>query len=121
MEKFLKKLIEERDTEYILPLAGKKAPIEDLHVIFYLKPPKSISNSKTKNFLAEQGFIKPVTRPDSDNYLKFLMDVGNDVLWYDDSQCFNIKVEKRYSDKQPRTECYMAYREDKIDFRILNS
>ena len=116
MEKFIKTLLTEED----LPLAGKKGPVEELNVTFYITPPKKVTESKTKKFLYDIEFVNPLTRPDLDNYLKLLMDVGNDILWYDDSQCFNISMSKRYS-QNPRTEVYMKYRKSKVDFRILNN
>lgn len=39
----------------------------------------------------------PTTRPDLDNFLKAVMDAGNDLLWEDDSQIISIKVDKGYT------------------------
>ena len=55
------------------------------------------------------GELKPnpplayTNKPDIDNMLKFVMDAGNNVIWYDDSQIFKVEMEKVYS-LSPRTE-----------------
>lgn len=44
-----------------------------------------------------------VIKPDLDNLVKYILDCGNGILWYDDSQIFKIHAEKTYSNG-PRTE-----------------
>lgn len=43
------------------------------------------------------------SRPDLDNMIKFILDVGNGILYADDAQVVKITAEKKY-DKEPRTE-----------------
>lgn len=40
---------------------------------------------------------EPITRPDTDNYLKGLMDAANGILWLDDSQVVHIDARKLYA------------------------
>ena len=50
------------------------------------------------------GELKPnpplayTNKPDIDNMLKFVMDAGNNVVWYDDSQIWKVEMEKVYSE-----------------------
>jgi len=69
-----------------------------LHVdaTFYFKIPKT----RVKN-LHEDDWM--VSKPDTDNLLKFLLDIGNHILWHDDATVVSISTRKRYS-KDPRTE-----------------
>jgi Holliday junction resolvase RusA-like endonuclease len=43
-----------------------------------------------------------ITKPDLDNLVKWIGDVGNGVLWVDDKQIVNISASKIYGD-EPRT------------------
>jgi len=38
-------------------------------------------------------------KPDIDNLIKFILDCGNGILWYDDKQIANLSAWKRYGDK----------------------
>jgi Holliday junction resolvase RusA-like endonuclease len=42
-------------------------------------------------------------KPDLDNLIKFVLDVGNDILWKDDSCISSIRASKFYG-AEPRTE-----------------
>ena len=63
--------------------------------------PKSFS--KTKQEMALIGSLRPITKPDTDNYLKGIKDACNGVLWRDDSLIVSETCNKFYSD-QPRIE-----------------
>jgi len=63
------------------PLVG---PLK-LSVIFFVKKPK-----KPK-------CLRPITRPDLDNYIKSINDSLNNILWIDDSQICEIRAKKSYS------------------------
>jgi len=63
--------------------------------------PKSLSKKLIEQ--AEDGQIRPITRPDADNYLKSCLDALNGIAFRDDSQAVSIHVHKFYS-HTPRTE-----------------
>ena len=78
---------------------GERRPVEGpvvVTVTAFLAPPKSLS--KAKRALALDGLIKPVTRPDADNYAKAALDGCNAILFRDDSQITDLIVRKRFSD-----------------------
>lgn len=63
---------------------------------FYRPVQKSISQAEREQRLSNQ--LKPVVKPDTDNYIKATLDALNGVLWHDDAQIVKITAEKRYSD-----------------------
>lgn len=93
--------------QYVRLVASQHAPKELLEgplkmdVVVYRPSLKSFSNKKKRE--AEKGIIRPVTRPDVDNYVKGIKDALNKVIWKDDSQVVDLSVSKYYSDK-PRVE-----------------
>ncbi len=78
------------------PLSGSLA----VEVNVYLPVPKSLSAKKAQ--LALDGRMRPITRPDLDNYIKQI-DALNGVCWLDDSQIVTLSATKWYSDR-PRVE-----------------
>ena len=58
-------------------------------------------------------------RPDLDNLVKLICDVGNTIIWEDDKQICRIALEKRYGDN-PRTEFTVhpldPFSENEIEF-----
>ena len=78
---------------------GERRPVEGpvvVTVTAFLGMPKSMS--KVKRSMALDGLIKPVTRPDADNYAKAALDGCNAILFKDDSQIADLIVRKRYSE-----------------------
>jgi Holliday junction resolvase RusA-like endonuclease len=75
----------------------------DVRAVIY----KSIPVSKKKVWKADAlaGRIRPTTKPDWDNFGKIL-DALNKVVWVDDSQIVDGRVQKFYSE-QPRIEIYV--------------
>lgn len=67
----------------------------------YMPIPKSASKKKHADMAA--GAIRPVTRPDTDNIVKSVLDGLNTIAFHDDSQVVDIAAGKWYSE-QPRTE-----------------
>lgn len=69
----------------------------------YRPIPKSMSKKKATQ--AESGIIRPITKPDLDNYLKGVKDALKGVVWKDDSQIVGYAEPfgKFYSAK-PRVE-----------------
>src|SRR5690606_4568443 len=92
---------------YIRLVAAQYAPKElldgplQLTVRVYRPTLKSFSKKKKK--LAEEGKIRPTTKPDTDNYIKGIKDALKNVIWKDDSQVVDLQVSKYYSEK-PRIE-----------------
>jgi Holliday junction resolvase RusA-like endonuclease len=97
--------------EYVKLAASQHAPNElltgplNVHVKIYRNIPKSFSKKKTEE--AETGVLRPVTKPDVDNYYKGIGDALNEVIWKDDSQVVSLIVEKFYS-KRPRAEIQIS-------------
>lgn len=61
------------------------------------------SFSKKKAAAAESGELRPVTKPDVDNYVKGIKDALKQIIWNDDSQVVDLYVSKWYSET-PRIE-----------------
>lgn len=59
--------------------------------------PKSFTNKKIE--LAINGFIRPITRGDVDNYAKTILDALNGIAYHDDAQVTDLEVFKRYGYK----------------------
>lgn len=93
--------------DYVRLVASEHAPDQLLEgpIALWLKvyrpTPKSFSRRKTE--LAEMGKVRPVTKPDVDNYVKSVKDALKNVIWKDDSQVVKVLAEKFYSQK-PRIE-----------------
>jgi len=98
------------DKADFLALVHDKAPQKpfagaiSLQAGFYMPYPKKFL--RTGKF---EGQLKPnapkycITRPDADNYAKYVLDSLNSVFYNDDSQVAVLIVSKKYSFK-PRTE-----------------
>jgi Holliday junction resolvase RusA-like endonuclease len=67
---------------------------------FFFKIPKATSKIRTIAMI--NGSLRPLTRPDASNCIKFYEDCLKDLLFDDDSQVVEIKARKFYSDK-PKT------------------
>ena len=64
----------------------------------FYKIPKATSKKNTE--LMEQGYIKPLGKPDIDNVLKVVLDGLNKIAYSDDAQVVSISGEKFYR-KEP--------------------
>jgi Holliday junction resolvase RusA-like endonuclease len=93
--------------QYVKLVASQHAPnklIEGpilLEVSVFRSIPKSFSKKKASE--AIEGKVRPVTRPDADNFVKSIKDALSKVIWKDDSQVVSMIVHKWYSDS-PRVE-----------------
>lgn len=93
--------------DYVRLAAAEHAPAALLEgplgmvLTVYRSIPKSFS--KKKAALAEDGELRPVSKPDVDNYLKGVKDALKGVIWKDDSQVVEVFAQKRYSSR-PRIE-----------------
>lgn len=54
--------------------------------------------SKKKRTEALAGKIRPVTKPDTDNYIKIILDSLNSIVYKDDNLILEITARKWYSD-----------------------
>lgn len=84
-KKYLKDLIANIDTEYMVSL--------DITYGIGIQKTESIERTALKL----SGVIKPALRPDIDNYDKFILDVLHDVVYDDDKRVININSKKIYS------------------------
>lgn len=75
------------------PVSGALA----VNISIMLPVPKSMSAKKAA--LALEGRLRPITRPDADNYCKAIADCLNGVAWLDDSQIVDLFVSKSYAAK----------------------
>lgn len=72
-----------------------------LKIDIYRPIPKSTSKVRTKK--KEEKEIRPIVRPDVDNYAKTILDGLNGIVFKDDSQIVDMRVRKFYS-INPRVE-----------------
>lgn len=77
------------------PLSG---PLE-VRLVFYRPMLSRFSRKKQKE--AEDGLLRPTTRPDADNLAKSILDPMNGIIFEDDSQVVTLIAEKYYS-TEPR-------------------
>lgn len=101
--------------KYVRLVASQYAPKQLLEgplsmtVIVYRPSLKSFSKKKAQE--AEAGILRPITKPDVDNYIKGIKDALKQVIWKDDSQVVDLRVSKYYSQK-PRIEVEIEALED---------
>ncbi|WP_309087269.1 RusA family crossover junction endodeoxyribonuclease [Domibacillus sp.] len=93
--------------EYVKIVAAQHRPAKllegPLQVKVKVYKPMLKRFSKKKLAEAEAGILRPVTKPDVDNYVKGIKDALNKVIWNDDSQVVDLTVSKFYSES-PRIE-----------------
>jgi len=76
-----------------------------LVVVFYMPRPKShYGSGKNASILKKSAPSYHVTKPDTDNLLKFVKDAFNKIYWKDDSQVYLVTAQKCYTELTPRTE-----------------
>ena len=91
---------ENRIKQAALVAMMREAPIEGpvtMRVMVTLEPPASWSKKKRLRALTD--VIRPVTRPDADNYAKAAIDACNKIVFKDDSQITDLTITKRYGPK----------------------
>jgi Holliday junction resolvase RusA-like endonuclease len=67
----------------------------------YFDIPKSFS--KSKQFNAANGLIRPTKKPDIDNIAKIILDALNGLAYTDDKNIVDCKIEKWFAE-EPRVE-----------------
>ena len=80
-----------------------------VELYFFRDIPKSFS--KQKKIQAADGVLRPLTKPDTDNYIKLVLDAINGVFYKDDSQVVEVIGRKFYAE-EPRTEIIITSLED---------
>lgn len=78
----------------------------------YYPIPKSASRKRKQQML--DGDLKPVTKPDTDNVAKAILDSLNGIAYSDDSHVTDLTVMKRYSDT-PRVFVMLKWQEERSD------
>ena len=73
----------------------------------YVKTLSSLS--KVDKELAEDEYIRPISKPDVDNYMKTYLDAFNGLLWLDDGQVVDARLRKYYSE-EPRVEINIKFK-----------
>lgn len=68
-----------------------------MDIVINKKPPQSWSNTKKQK--AIDGLIKPIVKPDIDNYVKSIKDGMEGVAFKNDSQVVQIHARKRYAEE----------------------
>lgn len=68
---------------------------------FFRKVQKSIS--RKEHARRTQGHVRPIVKPDLDNYIKSTLDALNGVIWTDDATIVELNTSKWYAD-DPRIE-----------------
>lgn len=68
---------------------------------FFRKVQKSIS--KKEHARRTKGHVRPIIKPDLDNYIKSTLDALNGVIWTDDATIVELNTSKWYAD-DPRIE-----------------
>ncbi len=85
-----------------------EGPIE-ASVTAYFPIAKSVS--KKKHELLSQETTPALTKPDTDNIAKVVLDPLNNIAYNDDSQVYKLNVEKYYSDN-PRVEIQLRAKKE---------
>lgn len=68
---------------------------------FFRRVQKSIS--KREHARRTKGHVRPIVKPDLDNYIKSTLDALNGVIWTDDAVIVELNTSKWYAD-DPRIE-----------------
>jgi len=83
-----------------------------VEIDIFKKPPQSISKVKKNRLELENESLRPLTKPDVDNYAKGIKDTITGVIWTDDSKVVELMVRKFYS-LNPRAEVRIKTLEEK--------
>jgi len=76
-----------------------------LTVKVYRPMPKAFS--KKKKVEAMNGVLRPMTKPDLDNYIKGIKDALNGIVWGDDSQVVEYGPSGKWYSDRPRVEIWI--------------
>jgi len=73
----------------------------EVEILIFKECLKSFSRKNME--LAELGQLRPITKPDADNYAKGPLDAMKGIIWKDDGQIVDLIARKFYSSR-PRIE-----------------
>ena len=95
----------------ILQSQAPKEPISapiSLELVFYMSRPRNhYGTGKKSGILKDSAPEYHSSRPDIDNFCKFVMDSLNDIYYKDDALICLLKASKIYSEN-PRTEIFIT-------------
>lgn len=74
-----------------------------VEINIFKTPPQSISKVKKNRVELENESLRPLTKPDVDNYAKGIKDALTGIIWTDDSKVVELVIRKFYS-LNPRAE-----------------
>tara|TARA_R100000008_G_C3584893_1_gene171422 strand:- start:1358 stop:1756 length:399 start_codon:yes stop_codon:yes gene_type:complete len=81
------------------PKSVLEGPIS-VSMVFSMPRPKShYRTGKNAHLLKKDAPMSPVSKPDTDNLIKFYLDAMTGSFWKDDSQICTIEASKIYSDE----------------------
>lgn len=90
-------------------------PIDsEIAAVIYAYYPIPKSASRKRKQLMARGDIKPITKPDTDNIAKAVLDSLNGIAYSDDSRITDLTVMKRYSET-PRVFVMLKWQEERSD------
>lgn len=81
-----------------LHMRGRAPTDKPVALLVHVYRPIAESWSKTDKAKALANALLPTSKPDGDNYLKFVQDSLNKICFLDDSQVVDARVIKLYSD-----------------------
>jgi Holliday junction resolvase RusA-like endonuclease len=103
MNKYFLSLVPSDQKEYLKKLTSNPEAqyTVSMYADFYVKTPNGDSVENT--ILKEKKVIRPAIAPDTDNYIKLLLDTFHGIVYDDDKRVVSITGNKYYS-MEPRTE-----------------
>lgn len=78
-----------RNEPFLMPIS--------LSIVYFMPIPKNTSGIRKKEMIAN--IIRHIKKPDIDNLAKFTLDCMNGIVFKDDSQIYDLSVEKMYAEK----------------------
>lgn len=70
----------------------------NMNIIYAFRRPQSLSK-KERNEIDNGKIVPKTTKPDIDNLTKAILDALNGIVWKDDAQVTQIKIQKVWSSK----------------------
>lgn len=117
-KQYIKLLLRKMESGQDLEIALRASKILEfdayqVDMAFYLPTPKSLTRAEIAAI--QWGYATPTQKPDLDNLEKFYLDIGNGILWTDDSKIIALSSKKYFCLKNPRTEINILTKTKKIN------